>query len=51
MKTNQNNKLAFYKATIAEMNEIESMNIIGGTEDVPVPTVIQAVTQIKWTLL
>jgi hypothetical protein len=49
MKTNKtNNMLAFYRATVTELNDKESMNIIGGTEDMPVPTVIQNLTRMSF---
>jgi len=48
MKNNTKNTLAFYRATVTELNAGEAMNIVGGTEDMPVPTVIQALTQIRW---
>ena len=48
MKTKRSNKLAFNKAAVTELNDNESMNIIGGTEDMPVPTIIQDLTRISF---
>lgn len=49
MKTNKlNNKLAFNKAAVTELNDLESLAIVGGTEDMPVPTVIQNLTRISF---
>ncbi|MFC4816596.1 MULTISPECIES: hypothetical protein [unclassified Flavobacterium] len=45
--TKENNSLAFNKASVTELNDLESMAIIGGTEDMPVPTVIQNLTKIS----
>ena len=49
MKNNQvKNSLAFNKAAVTELNDLESITIVGGTEDMPVPTVIQNLTKISF---
>ena len=49
MKTKRsNNSLAFNKAAVTELNDLESLAIVGGTEDMPVPTVIQNLTRISF---
>jgi hypothetical protein len=48
-KQNKFNKLAFNKAIVTELTNRESMEIVGGSEDMPVPTVIQVLTKINWT--
>ncbi|WP_310556706.1 class I lanthipeptide [Flavobacterium sp.] len=50
-KENKKNKLAFNKAAVTELNQIELNNIVGGTEDIPVPTVIQELTRISIRLM
>jgi hypothetical protein len=47
MKTIQLNKLAFNKLAVAELNEQTAINVIGGSEDMPVPTVIRDLTKIS----
>jgi hypothetical protein len=49
MKKENAGKLAFNKAVVIELSNIESMKVIGGTEDKPVPTIIQELTKINWT--
>lgn len=48
MKKQNVNKLAFNKAVVAELNDVESLAIVGGGEDIPVPTVIQNLTRISF---
>lgn len=49
MKTKQSKiTLVFNKLALAELNDSEALNIVGGTEDIPVPTVIQNLTRISF---
>lgn len=49
MKTKQSKiTLAFNKAAVIELNDSEALKIVGGTEDMPVPTVIQNLTRISF---
>jgi hypothetical protein len=46
-KQNTINKLAFGKATVTELDNNQALEIVGGTEDMPVPTIIQNLTKIS----
>lgn len=42
-------KLTFSKMNVIELNDADSSTVIGGTEDLPTPTILQQLTKLSIT--